>query len=55
MRSEISILTEIENGNNPKIRKSRKCKRKFKIKHHREIPSLKAELKQKMQAKIETF
>ena len=53
MRSEISILTEIENGNNPKTRKSRKLKRKFKIKDPREIPSLKEELKQKMQAKAQ--
>ena len=53
MRCEISILTEIENGNNPKTRKSRKLKRKFNLKNHAEIPVLKEELKQKMQAKAQ--
>ena len=53
MRSEISILTEIENGNNPKTRKSRKLKRKYKIKKVSEIKSLKEQLKQKMQAKAQ--
>jgi len=51
MRSEISILTEIENGKNPRTRKSRKLKRRFQLTNPKEISPLKEELKQKMQAK----
>ena len=53
LRGEISILSEIERKNDPRTRKARKLKRKHKIKRIEDIPGIKEELKQKMQAKAQ--
>ena len=51
LRGEISILSEIERKNDPRTRKARKVKRKYTIKSIEDIPQIKEELKQRMQAK----
>ena len=48
----MSILSEIEKNKDPKITKGRTI-RKCKIKSANDIPSIKEELKQKMQAKAQ--
>ena len=51
MRGEMSILSEIERDKDPKTRKTRGVIRKYKITSANDIPSIKEELKQKMQIK----
>ena len=51
MRGEMSILSEIQINENPKIRKAKKVIGKYKITNAIEIPSIKQELKQNMQVK----
>ena len=53
MRGEMSILCEIERNKNPKTRKARKVIRKYKITNVIDIPSIKGELKQKIQVKAQ--
>ena len=51
MRGEMSILNEIERNKDPKTRKARKVVRKYKVTNVIDIPSIKEELKQKIQVK----
>ena len=53
MRGEMSILSEIERNKDPKTRKARKVIRKYKITKVIDIPSIKKELKQKVQVKAQ--
>ena len=53
MRGEMSILSEIERNKDPKTRKARKVVRKYKIRSATDIPSIKEELKQKIQVKAQ--
>ena len=53
MRGEMSILSEIERNKDPKTRKARKVIRKYKITNGIDIPSIKEELKQKIQVKAQ--
>ena len=53
MRGEISILSEIERNKDPKTRKARNVIRKYKITNVIDIPSIKEELKQKIQVKAQ--
>ena len=53
MRGEMSILSEIERNIDPKTRKARNVIRKYKIKNVIDIPSIKEELKQKIQVKAQ--
>ena len=53
MRGEMSILSEIERNKDPKTRKARNVIRKYKITNVIDIPSIKEELKQKIQVKAQ--
>ena len=53
MRGEMSILSEIERTKDPKTRKARNVVRKYKITNVIDIPSIKEELKQKIQVKVQ--
>ena len=53
MRGEMSIVSEIERNKDPKTRKARKVIRKYKITNGIDIPSIKEELKQKIQVKAQ--
>ena len=53
MRGEMSIISEIEQSKDPKTKKARKVMRKYKITSVIDIPSIKKELKQKMQVKAQ--
>ena len=53
MRGEMSILCEIDRNKDPKTRKARKVIRKYKITNAIYIPSIKEELKQKIQVKAQ--
>ena len=53
MRGEMSILSEIERNKDPKTRKARKVIRKYKVTNVIDIPSIKEELKQKIQVKAQ--
>ena len=53
MRREISILSKIERNKDPKTRKARNVIRKYKITNVIDIPSIKEELKQKIQVKAQ--
>ena len=54
MRGEMSILSEIERNKDPKTRKARKVIRKYKITNVIDVPSIKQELKQKVEVKALT-
>ena len=49
MKGEMSILSEIERNKDPQTRKARKVIRKYKIRSVNDIPSIKQDLKQKLQ------
>ena len=49
----MSILSEIERNKDPKTRKARKVIRKYKILNVIDIPSIKEELKQKVQIRVQ--
>ena len=53
MWREMSILSEIERNKDPKTRKARKVIRKYKILNVIDIPSIKEELKQKVQVRVQ--
>ena len=53
MRGEMSRLSEIERNKDPKTRKLRKVIRKYKIANVINIPTIKEELKQKIQVKAQ--
>ena len=53
MRGEMSILSEIGRNKDPKTRKARNVIRKYKITNVIDIPSIKEELKQKIQVKAQ--
>ena len=53
MRGEMSILSQIERNKNPKTRKARKVIRTYKITGANDVPSIKEELKQKMQVNVQ--
>ena len=53
MRGQMSIISEIEQNKDPKAKKARKFMRKYKITSVIDIPSIKKELKQKMQVKAQ--
>ena len=53
MRGEMSILSEIERNKDSKTRKATKVIRKYKITNAIDIPSIKKELKQKIQVKAQ--
>ena len=53
MRGQMSIISEIEQNKDPKTKKARKFMRKCKITSVIDIPSIKKELKQKMQVKAQ--
>ena len=53
MKGEMSILHKIERNKDPKTRKARKVRRKYKIPNFIDIPSIKEELKQKIQVKAQ--
>ena len=53
MRGQMSIISEIEQNKDPKTKKARKLMRKYKITSVIDIPSIKKELKQKMQVKAQ--
>ena len=53
MRGQMSIISEIEQNKDPKTKKARKFMRKYKITSVIDIPSIKKELKQKMQVKAQ--
>ena len=53
MRGEMSILNEIERNKDPKARKDRKVIRKYKTTSTNDIPSIKEEVKQKIQVKAQ--
>ena len=53
MRGEMSILSEIARNKDPKTRKARKLIRKYKITNAIDIPSIKEDLKQKIQVKAQ--
>ena len=53
MRGEMSIFSEIERNKDPKTRKARKVIRNYKITKVMDIPSIKGELKQKVQVKAQ--
>ena len=53
MWGEMSILSEIERNKDPKTRKARKVIRKYKILNVIDIPSIKEELKQKVQVRVQ--
>ena len=53
MRGEMSILSKIEKNKDSKTRKARKVIRKYKIRNAIDIPSIKEELKQKIQVKAQ--
>ena len=53
MRGEMLVLSEIERNKDPKTRKARKVIRKYKITNVIDIPSIKEELKQKIQVKAQ--
>ena len=52
-RSDLSILTEIQNKSEVKPRKQRKIKRRYNIKKMEDIPEVKEKLKQQIQAKAQ--
>ena len=52
-RSDLSILTEIQNKSEVKPRKQRKIKRRYNIKKMEDIPDVKEKLKQHIQAKAQ--
>ena len=54
MKGEMSILHKIERNKDPKTRKARKVRRKYKIPNFIDIPSIKEELKQKIPVKPQT-
>ena len=54
MKGEMSILHKIERNKDRKTRKARKATRKYKIPNFIDIPSIKEELKQKIQVKPQT-
>ena len=55
MRGEMLIDTyEIERNKDPKTRKARKVIRKYKITNVIDVPSIKQELKQKVEVKAQT-
>ena len=49
----MSILSEIERNKDPKTRKARKVIRKYKILNVIDIPSIKEELKRKVQVRVQ--
>ena len=49
----MSILSEIERNKDPKTRKARKVIRKYKILNVIDIPSIKEELKQNVQVRVQ--
>ena len=49
----MSILSEIERNKDPKTRKARKFIRRYNITSVIDIPSIKEELKQKVQVKVQ--
>ena len=49
----MSLLSKIEGDKDPKTRKARKFIRKYKITSANDIPSIKVELKQKLQVKVQ--
>ena len=51
MRGEVLILSKIERNKDPNTRKARKVIRKYQIENAIDIPSIKEELKQKMEVK----
>ena len=51
MRGEVLILSKIERNKDPNTRKARKVIRKYQIENVIDIPSIKEELKQKMEVK----
>ena len=53
MRGEMSILSKIEKNKDPKTRKASKVIKKYKIRNAIDIPSIKEELKQKIQVKAQ--
>ena len=53
-RGEMLILSEIERNKDPKTRKARKVIRKYKITNVIDVPSIKEELKQKVEVKAQT-
>ena len=53
MRGEMSMLSEIERNKDRKTRKARNVIRKDKIKNFIDIPSIKEEIKQKIQVKAQ--
>ena len=53
MRGEMSILRKIERNKDRKTRKARKVIGKYKITNVIDIPSIKEELKQKIQVKAQ--
>ena len=53
MRGKMLILSEIERNKDSKTRKARKAIRKYKITNVIDIPSIKEEPKQKIQAKTQ--
>ena len=53
MRGEMFVLSEIERNKDPKTRKARKVVRKYKNTNVIDIPSIREELKQKMQVKAQ--
>ena len=53
MRGEMQILSIIERNKDLKTRKARKVIRKYKITNAIDIPSIKEELKQKIQVKAQ--
>jgi len=52
-RREISILDELQKDNGKQSRKARKVIRKYKILSKEQIPTIKEELKQKLQVKAQ--
>ena len=53
MKGKMLILSEIERNKDSKTRKARKAIRKYKITNAIDIPSIKEEPKQKIQAKTQ--
>ena len=49
----MSLLSKIDGGKDPKTRKARKVIRKYKPTSANDIPSIKMELKQKLQVKAQ--